>query len=52
MWREVLVREDSLELWLPVQDTVAKLMRQQLHRGDQILLYVIFAGAQGGIAGA
>ncbi len=46
--QEVLVREDSLELWLPVQDTVAKIMRQQLHRGDQVLLYVVFAGAEGG----
>src|SRR5712664_296596 len=35
---EVLIREDSLELWLPVQDTVAKIMRQQLHRGDRVRL--------------
>ena len=46
--REVLVREGSLLLWLPVQDTVVKVLRPQLHRGDQILLYVVFAGAQGG----
>ena len=46
--REVLVREDTLLLWLPVQDTVVQAMRQQLHRGDRILLYVIYAGAQGG----
>ena len=46
--REVLIREDTLVLWLPVQDTVAHVMRQDLHKGDAVLLFVLYLGAYGG----
>jgi len=43
--REYLFQEGKRLLWLPVQDTVASYFARELHVGQPVSLYVIWAGA-------
>lgn len=43
--REYLFQEGKRLLWLPVQDSVAGCFARELHRGQPVTLYVIWAGA-------
>ena len=42
--REVLVLEDEIEYWLPVQDVVADAMIQELEPGQAIEIFAVYAG--------
>lgn len=43
---EALFREDTLDLWIPVQSVLIPAFRKELHRGDRAALYVGYVGAQ------
>lgn len=43
--REYLFQEGKRLLWLPVQDSVASYFARELHPGQPVSLYVIWAGA-------
>jgi hypothetical protein len=43
--REYLFKEEKQLLWLPVQDTVASFFARELQPGQQVSLYVSWAGA-------
>jgi hypothetical protein len=43
--REYLFQEGKRLLWLPVQDSVASYFARELHPGQPVTLYVIWAGA-------
>ena len=43
--REYLFQEGKRLLWLPVQDSVASYFARELRPGQQVTLYVIWAGA-------
>jgi hypothetical protein len=43
--REYLFKEGRRLLWLPVQDSVAGYFARELHRGQPVTLYIIWAGA-------
>lgn len=43
--REYLFQEDKRLLWLPVQDRVASYFARELHPGQIVSLYVMWAGA-------
>lgn len=42
--REVLVLEDGIEYWLPVQDVVADAMIRELEPGQAIEIFAVYAG--------
>ena len=42
--REVLVLEDGIEYWLPVQDVVGDAMIQELEPGQAIEIFAVYAG--------
>ena len=44
---ELLFREDSLQLWLPVQQVLVPSFRNELKRGDLVTLFVGYIGAEG-----
>ncbi len=44
---EMLFREDSLQLWLPVQAVLVPSFRSELKRGDLVTLFVGYVGAEG-----
>jgi len=44
---ELLFREDSLQLWLPVQEVLVPSVRNELKRGDLVTLFVGYVGAEG-----
>lgn len=44
---EVLFREDSLEVWLPVQTALVEDLRAQAQRGDRVILFIVWVGALG-----
>ena len=43
--REYLFEEGGRAMWLPVQDSVAGYFARELHPGQSVTLYVIWAGA-------
>ena len=43
---EVLFREDTLSLWVPVQAVLIPALKQELQRGDRVAVYVGYIGAQ------
>ena len=43
--REYLFKEGERLMWLPVQDSVASYFPRELHKGQPVSLYVIWAGA-------
>ena len=44
---EQLFREDSLRLWLSVQEVLVPSLRNELKRGDVVTLFVGYVGAEG-----
>jgi hypothetical protein len=42
--REVLVLEDGIEYWLPIQDVVADAMIRELEPGQAIEIFAVYAG--------
>jgi len=44
---ELLFREDSLLLWLPVQEVLVPSFRNELKRGDLVTLFLGYVGAEG-----
>jgi len=42
--REVLVLEDGIDYWLPVQDVVADAMIRELEPGQAIEIFAVYAG--------
>ena len=44
---ELLVREDTLNVWLPVQAVLLSHFRRELTRGDRVTLLVGWVGADG-----
>ena len=42
---EILVREDTLALWLPTQAALIAAMREELRRGDRVMLFAGYVGA-------
>jgi hypothetical protein len=45
--KEMLFREDSLDLWLPVQNTLVQDFKRELRRGDPVTLFIVWVGARG-----
>ena len=43
---EALFREDSVLFWIPIQAVLIEPLRNELRRGDRLMLYVGYAGAQ------
>jgi hypothetical protein len=43
--QEVLVVEDGVEYWIPVQGVLVPYMEDELEAGDEVILFVIWAGA-------
>jgi hypothetical protein len=46
--REVKVREEGVDYWLPVQEVLAPIMLRELRPGEEIQLFVIYVGQVGG----
>ena len=42
--REVKVREEGVDSWLPVQEVLAPIMLRELRPGEEIQLFVIYVG--------
>ena len=42
--REVKVREEGVDYWLPVQEVLAPIMLRELRSGEEIQLFVIYVG--------
>ena len=43
---EMLVREDSLEMWLPVHSTLIEGLQARFERGDPVTLFIVWVGAR------
>ncbi len=43
---QVLFREDTLDVWLPVQTALIPAFRDELRRGDRVSLWVSYVGAE------
>jgi hypothetical protein len=44
---EVLFREDTFDLWLPMQRSLLPPLGKELVRGDRVVLFVAYVGAEG-----
>ena len=44
---EMLIGEDGLELWLPVQNELIPHLETRLERGDSVTLFAVWVGALG-----
>jgi hypothetical protein len=42
---EVLVTEDSVQYWLPIQSSLISALRKEAHQGSQVCLFIIWLGA-------